>query len=301
MLSQFRVYAPASLEEACEFLAESGPDAAVYAGGTELLLAMKEDLVAPDYLVDVKELGLGGVRVDDVTGELRLGATATHREIEAWSSSRPSWRALAELEHAVANVRVRNQGTIGGNLCFGEPHADPGTLLSAWDASVEIADASGRRRLPVEDFLLDEFVTALEDGEVVTAILVPAQPARSASSYLRFGFLERPSLGVAARIALEPDGETISEARVAVGAVGPHPERADAAERALLGVELMGSGWPTAVSAAASHAAEGCSVSGDAHGSESYKRHLVGVFVGRALEACRTRATAAARTEGAQS
>lgn len=299
MLTEFRLYSPGSLAEACELLADSGPDAAVYAGGTELLLAMKEGLLAPEYLVDIKPLGLSGISLDAGRGELRIGATTTHREVEAWSLPRGGvWSALAEMERGLANVRVRNQGTIGGNLCFGEPHADPGTLLSAWDASVEIADAHGRRELPVGDFLLDEFVTALEDGEILTAIVVPRQPTRAASAYVRFGFLERPSLGVAARIALEPDGETIGEARIAVGAVGTRPERVEAAETELADAEVAGSGWDRAVNTAVAQAAEGCSVSADAHGSEGYKRHLVGVFVRRALEACRGRAIAAA--EGGQ-
>jgi aerobic carbon-monoxide dehydrogenase medium subunit len=289
MLNDFRLYSPGSLGDACAFLAEHGPDAAVYAGGTELLLAMKEGLAAPEYLVDVKPLGLGGIAFAD-TGELRIGATTTHRELEGWSAARDEWHALAELEHSVANVRVRNQGTLGGNLCFGEPHADPGTLLAAWDAEVELADPLGGRRLAITDFLLDEFTTALEDGEIMTAVLVPPPPARAFSAYLRFGFLERPSLGVAARIALDPGAQTVTEAALAVGAIGPCPERLDAAERAVVGSALHGDEWTAAVRLAGAHAADACHADGDAHGAEDYKRHLVDVFVRRALETCRDRA-----------
>jgi carbon-monoxide dehydrogenase medium subunit len=298
VLNDFRLCAPESLEEACAFLAEHGADAAVYAGGTELLLAMKEGLAAPDYLVDVKPLRLAGIGVDADSGELRLGATATHREVEAFCEANAPWRVLAELERRVANVRVRNQGTIGGNLCFGEPHADPGTLLTAWDAAVELADVAGRRRVAIGEFLVDEFATALEDGEVMTAVVVPPQPDRSASAYQRFGFLERPTLGVAARIALDPDGEHVSEAWIAVGAVGPCPQRLNAAERVLLGAGIEGRAWADGVELASAHAGEACTASGDSHGSEDYKRHLVRVFVRRALEACRVRVTADAGREG---
>jgi carbon-monoxide dehydrogenase medium subunit len=290
VLRPFRVFEPESVEDACAFLAEAGSDAAVYAGGTELLLAMKENLLAPEYLVDVKRIGLGGVSTDAATGELRLGATATHREIETWAESNGDpWQALAEVERGVANVRVRNQGTIGGNLCFGEPHADPGTLLCAWDATVELADATRRRRLGIESFLLDEFSTALEENEVMTAILVPPRPLRSGSAYVRFGFLERPTLGVAALVALEEDGETVAEARIAVGAVGPRPERAEAAELALVGVEVGGASWARAAGLAAAETSETCTVSDEPHVSEEYKRHLVAVHVRRALEAGKAR------------
>ncbi len=299
MLKSFRICEPGSVEEACEFLAQHGLAAAVYAGGTELLLAMKEDLLAPEYLVDVKHLGLGGISFSSSGREVRIGATTTHRELEAWSASRSQWEALAEMEHGVANVRVRNQGTIGGNLCFGEPHADPGTLLSAWDASVEITDPHGRRQLPIGGFLLDEFATALAEGDVMTAVVIPPAPARSGTAYLRFGFLERPTIGVATQVALDPDGETVSQTRIAVGAVGPRPERIEPAESELVGVHSGTGEWPMAVARAASRAAETCTVAADAHGSEDYKRHLVEVFVWRALEVARARAHAdAARNAG---
>lgn len=294
LLKPFRVYEPESVEEACEFLGDVGPDAAVYAGGTELLLAMKEDLLAPAYLVDIKGLGFGGISSDADDGGVRLGATTTHREIEAWArSAGDEWRALAELESGVANVRVRNQGTIGGNLCFGEPHADPGTLLTAWDASVEVAGGGSRRRIPAAEILVDEFVTALEDDEIMTAVVVPPRPRRSASAYVRFGFLERPTLGVAAVLALEQEAGCVAAARIAIGAVGPRPERVESAEQLLVGAELDGSTWTRAIADAAAQAAATCSVSGDRHGSEEYKRHLVGVHVRRALELCGARAAVA--------
>jgi carbon-monoxide dehydrogenase medium subunit len=298
VLNAFRMHTPDTLESACGFLAEHGPDAAVYAGGTELLLAMKEGLVTPEYLVDIKPLGLGGIALDAQTGELRLGATVRHREIEAFAAAREPWRALAELEREVANVRVRNQGTIGGNLCFGEPHADPGVLLAAWDAEVELVDPLAGRRLPICEFLVDEFTTALEDGEIMTAVTVPPQPARSASAYVRFGFLERPSLGVAARIVLAPDEQTVAHAAVAVGAVGPCPERLPGAEQALMSAGLHGDDWTAAVRLAAEHAADECRAEGDAHGAEDYKRHLVAVHVRRVLERCRGRLQPGARAEG---
>jgi carbon-monoxide dehydrogenase medium subunit len=290
VLRSFQIYTPESVEQASGFLAEHGADAAVYAGGTELLLAMKEGLLSPEFLVDVKHLGLGAISTGDADGGVRIGATATHHEVEEWATSDTQWTALVELEHSVANVRVRNQGTIGGNLCFGEPHADPGTLLMAWDALVEVVGPGGSRRVPVAEFLVDEFATALADGDVMTAVLLPGRPARSGSAYARFAFLERPMLGVAAEVRLQQDAETISEARVAVGAVGPRPERMTEAEVQLTGVPVRGRDWAVALSRAASHAGECSRVVSDAYGSTEYKRHVVEVLVQRALEAARTRA-----------
>jgi carbon-monoxide dehydrogenase medium subunit len=126
MLKRFRLEEPESANEACELLGRFGESAKVYAGGTELLLAMKEGLVDYERLVNIKKLGLNQIKRDN--GTIHIGALCTHRQLETAPDLQRALPALVKLERNVANVRVRQVGTLGGNLCFAEPHADPGTL-----------------------------------------------------------------------------------------------------------------------------------------------------------------------------
>ena len=147
MLRPFRLEEPESVREASRALARYGDSAKVYAGGTELLLAMKEGLVHYDCLVNVKKIaGLDGIRQDN--GSIRLGALTTHRQLERSGELQDRLPVLVEMERNVANLRVREVGTIGGNLTFAEPHADPGTLLLALDAAVVAQKADGEREIP---------------------------------------------------------------------------------------------------------------------------------------------------------
>src|SRR5262249_28419401 len=137
------------------------------------------------------------------------------------------------MERDVANVRVREVGTLGGNLCFAEPHADPGTLLMLFDATARIERNGGARTIPLERLFVGPFETCLEPDEILTEIEVPPLPPRSGAAYLKFGFLERPSVGVG--VALTTDDGRVTGARVAVGCVGPVPRRMREAEAALAG------------------------------------------------------------------
>jgi aerobic carbon-monoxide dehydrogenase medium subunit len=187
--------------------------------------------------------------------------------------------ALVALEKNVANIRVREVGTIGGNLCFAEPHADPGTLLLALGAKVTAADAKGRREIPIEKFFVDAYENALKEDEILTEIRVPLMPAKSAAAYLKFGYLERPSVGVAVFVSL--DGNAIREARVAVGCAGPMPRRVEAAEDILRGKAVEEA--ERRVAEAGRIAGAASDAIGDLHGSKEYKEHIVGVLLKRAF------------------
>ncbi|HWP34014.1 MAG TPA: xanthine dehydrogenase family protein subunit M [Thermodesulfobacteriota bacterium] len=280
MLRPFALEEPTTVAEASALLARYGESARLYAGGTELLLVMKEGLVHYDRLVNLKTIpGLRGIRYEG--GRLRIGATTTHRALETSPVVREHFPAIAEMAHDVANVRVREVGTLGGNLCFAEPHADPGTLLLVFGARVRAERASGARRIPLEAFFTAPYTTALEPDEVLTEVEVPALPPRSAAVYRKFGILERPSVGVAVALTLSADGAGFDDVRIAVGCVGPVPRRMPEAERL-----LKGCGVEEALArlgeagAAAGRAAEAIS---DLHGSADYKAHLVGVLLARAV------------------
>jgi carbon-monoxide dehydrogenase medium subunit len=266
-LPPFDLHRARSVEEASELVDRYGEDAALYCGGTELLLLMKLGYASFGHLVDVKGIEeLGGVRAEN--GALVIGAGVTHRALERDALVLEQLPALAEMERGVANLRVRNVGTLGGNLCFSDPHSDPATFLLALDAEVESRRGGGAtRRLPIGEFVVGPYQTALEPGELLTAIRVPLPASGMRVVHKKFRFHERPAVTVTCAVG---DGG----ARIAVGSVGVRPVRASEAERLVRDGDL---------SRAAEAAADVCGAVEDANGSVEYKENLVRVLVERAL------------------
>ncbi len=289
-LPAFTVHRPASLDEAGGLLESLGDDGVVYCGGTELLLVYKLGFADYPALVDVKAIDeLRGIDVAD--GVLRIGASVTHRETELSAVIAEHLPALATMERGVANVRVRNTGTIGGNLCFADPHSDPATFLLAANGSVTCRRAGGAaRRMPIGEFMRGPFETALTDGELLVSVEVPALGDGEAMVHRKMSFQERPAITVTVRCRVV--GETVSEARVAIGSVGNTPVLATAAAAAVEGVPVTDVHDDEAVLAAAGDAAaEAVDPVEDLNGSIDYKRHLARVLVRRCLgEAVRSAA-----------
>jgi carbon-monoxide dehydrogenase medium subunit len=287
-LPAFEIHSPATLEEATELLERHGDDAILYSGGTELLLLMKLGFAEYRHLVDVKGIGeLRRLEVSDTA--LSIGAAVTHRELEASSLVRDGWPALAEMERGVANIRVRTSGTLGGNLCFSDPHSDPATFLLAADAEVVCRRGGvASRTLPVRDFVRGPFETVLEPGELLVSVLVPGTPPGAAMAHKKLAFHERPAATVSCLARLE--GRSVSEARVAVGSVGVVPVRAGEAERLLERIEIDDH---DALDRAGRAAAAAAAAVEDANGSIEYKRNLVRVLVTRCFAEAASRARAA--------
>jgi carbon-monoxide dehydrogenase medium subunit len=283
-LAPFRLHRPRTVEEASELLDELGFDAQPYCGGTELLLVAKLGLTDFTDLVDVKGIGeLAGIECDAASagsnGELRLGATTTHRQIERDALVAERWPSLAAMERAVGNLRVRNVGTIGGNLCFADPHSDPATYLMAADGHVTVRRGGApARRIAVEDFVRGPYETALEPGELLTGVHVPAPPPGSCLVHRKMSFHERPAITVAANVTVS-DG-MVATARVVVGSVGVVPTRLGDAEQALFGIDAA-EPPPERVAAAGDAAARGVEPVADSNGSVEYKRQLARVLVER--------------------
>jgi carbon-monoxide dehydrogenase medium subunit len=281
MLRRFRLEEPVSVKEASELLGRFGDSAKIYAGGTELLLTMKEGLVHFERLVNLKNIkGLKEIR--ELDGTITLGALCTHHELEQSPLLKGKLAALAKLEHHVANVRVRQAGTIGGNLCFAEPHADPGILLMALGAKMVAENTKTSREITAQEFFVDAYETALNADEVLTEIRVPVPQQRTGVCYLKFGYLERPSVGVALALTLDGNSQTIGDVRVAVGCAGPAPKRVEEAEAMLRGKsteEAM-----QRLSQAGAVAGRAAEAIGDLHGSEEYKEHIIGVLLKRAFQ-----------------
>ncbi len=235
MLNSLKLVRPTTVQEASRALLEFGDKAKLYAGGAELLLLLRNRLIDAEVLVDVKMIDRLR-RLDSNNGALRVGACVTHHELETNSNVREHAPSFAYAESQVANVRVRNQGTLGGNLCFNDPHSDPGTVLLIHDATMTLGSQRGERQLPLNDFLVDMYATALQPDELLLDVQIPPLPAGMKSAYLRLHRYQRPTLGVA--VAARMENGTIGEARLAVGCVGPKAQRLTELETKITGIKL---------------------------------------------------------------
>ena len=279
LLRRFEIHQPATVAEAVQMLAHFGEDASLYAGGTELLLAMKHDVLRYKHLIDVKVIpGFDGIELTN--GTIRLGATATHRSLERSPLLKSHLPVFVEMEHLVANTRVRNTGTIGGNLSFAEPHSDPATLFLALGASVVAEGPQGRREIPAEEFFVGAYETCLRRDEVLTAVHVPVGKPQQRMAYLKFQVHERPMLGLALVLETPDGGESFSRARVAVGCVSPCARRSAEAEGLLTGSRSAVEGN---LLRAADALADAADLEDDPEGSAEYKRNLIQVFLRRAF------------------
>jgi aerobic carbon-monoxide dehydrogenase medium subunit len=196
-------------------------------------------------------------------------------------------------------VRVRNVGTVGGNLAFADPHSDLATLFLALDATVELVSPRGRRELALDDFVRGSWETARAPDELLALIRLPPATASAAAAYVKFGVHERPTLGLAVALGVDParggGGSRIAEARIAVGCVSPRPIRARAAEARLRGVAV--NELDDVAGAVAEAAAASVDPADDLYGSADYKREMVAVFARRALRVAVGRARGAAPAE----
>jgi aerobic carbon-monoxide dehydrogenase medium subunit len=291
-LPPFERHRPASLEEAGELFERFGDDAVAYVGGTELFLLFKFGFAEYPHVIDLKAIDeLRGIERRD--GQLRIGAAETHRAIERHPLVRAEWPELAAMERRVGNLRVRTMGSIGGNLCFADPHSDPATFLQAMDATVEARRAGSEpRRIALTEFVTGPFENALEPGELLTAILVPELAPGAAITHQKFVLHERPAITVACRLRLH--GGRMEDVGLAVGSAGVVAARATGAEELLTGRPV--DGLDDLLGPAGRLAADAADPVEDANGSVEYKRHMVGVLAGRAI-----RAAVAASSGGAES
>jgi carbon-monoxide dehydrogenase medium subunit len=276
-LSRFEIGQPGSVQEASQMLLHYGEDAGFYAGGTELLLAMRHKALSYRHLIDLKVIpGLDSIHL---RGDwLEIGAASTHRSVERSGLVREKLPVLAELESRVANVRVRATGTLGGNLCFAEPHSDPATLLLVLGAQVSVEGSSGCRDLPIEAFIGGAYTNSLQPGEILTRIAVPCARPNQRAAYLKFQVHERPTLGLGLWLETPDGGESFRAARVAIGCLGPFPSRVPAAEQMLEGSRAE---IEKRLPQAAEAIADSAELIDDQEGGIDYKRHLIRVFLRR--------------------
>lgn len=280
-MKNFIYLEPQTVAEACALLKQLGSEAKVFAGGSHLTILMKQGLYEPKTLVNIKKIPeLKGIRYDATEG-LLIGALVTHRELETSELVKEKFPVLCEAEREVANIRVRNMGTVGGNLASGEPLTDLSQIFIALDGKAKIVGPSGQRTIAVEDLFVDFYTTSLAEDEILTQVVLPPLPARTGIDYIRFSsssVVDKPSVGVAVKLTLDSGAETIQSARIVLGCVGATPVRARKAEELVTGEKLT----PELAAELGSSASQECSPTSDLRGSEQYKRAIVRTLVKRA-------------------
>ena len=280
-MKNFDYLEPKTVAEACALLKQHGGAAKVFAGGSHLTILMKQGLLEPKSLINIKKIPeLKGILYDASAG-LTIGALVTHRELETSALVRETFPVLCEAEREVANIRVRNMGTVGGNLASGEPLTDLAQIFIALDGKARMTGPSGQRAILVEELFLDFYTTSLAEDEILTQVVLPPLPPRSGIDYIRFSsssVVDKPSAGVAVRLTLDSGAETIQSSRIVLGCVGATPMRARKAEALIRGNKLTAE----LAQEAGAIASQECSPTSDLRGSEQYKRAIVGTLVKRA-------------------
>jgi carbon-monoxide dehydrogenase medium subunit len=278
MIKDFEYFTPKTVKEALTLVDKYGDDCKIIGGGQSLLVLMRQGLVAPKYLISIK--GLSELSyIKDTKEGLKIGALTTHRAIEKSPVIQKKFSVLAEMERRLASIQTRNWGTIGGNLCHGEPAGDPAPVLIALKAILTITSLKGERSMAVEDFSLDYFEVALEHGELLTEIQVPSVPPLTGTAYTKFNVIESDlaTVGVAVSITLGSGDGICQDVRIALGASAPTPMRAKQAEEVLRGKKITDALLKKAGEVAS---AEAQPIS-DIAASEEYRRELIKVLVPR--------------------
>jgi carbon-monoxide dehydrogenase medium subunit len=281
-VNRFDYHAPTSLEETFDLLNTYGEDAHLMAGGTALVLLLQQGLLQPGHVVGLQKVGeLQGVRRLD-QGGLQIRAMTTHRQAEKAAEVQAYCPALVENFSHVATIRIRNQGTVGGNLAHADPAQDPPPMLIALDGQAVIASRQDERRVPLDEFFVDYFETALQPGEVLVSIELPPLPAGTRVTYKKF--LPRTqddyaTVSVAAALRVGADN-TCQDVRVALGAAATTPVHARNVENALRGQRLDAQ----KIKDAAALVREEVDPLDDLRGSAAYKREMARVWTQRALQ-----------------
>jgi carbon-monoxide dehydrogenase medium subunit len=288
--SRFEYAAPGSVAEAVRLLSEDGAEARVMAGGTDLLIKIRNGALAPRCLVGLKRIpGLDRIDYDENIG-LTIGAAALLGEVAAHPEVNRRYPGVAFAACHTATAQIRNMGTVVGNLCNASPSADNAPTLLALGAVLTIEGPEGTRQLPLEHFFKGPGLNALTPAEVVTAVCVPPPVPLSGAAYQFIsarGKLDCAAVGVGAMVALE--GEICTRARIFIGACGPTPMRAAKAEALLKGAKLNESCIEKAGMAAP---ADTLPIT-DVRASERYRLKMVAVMTMRALFEARKMALSA--------
>jgi carbon-monoxide dehydrogenase medium subunit len=289
MIAQsFQYESPGTLAEAIALLNQYGDEAKVLSGGHSLIPMMKLRFASPGYLIDINGIpGLSDIKEEN--GVVRIGALAREADLEHSALLATHFPIFKDVTKLIADPQVRNMGTLGGNLAHGDAANDHPAVMIALGASVIITGADGEREVPIDEFFYGFYMTAIQQGEILTEIRLPVPPAGSGNAYHK---LERKvgdyaTSGVAVQLTIGADG-IVTAAGIGLTNVNPVPLRASRSEEALIGKPLTEEN----ILLAAQYASEDCNPSADLRGSEDYKRHVTGVLVKRMIKKAAERAMA---------
>ena len=278
----FEFYQPSTLQEASRLVKDHGPGGRFLAGGTDLVIAMKEKGLLPKYIVDLKRVpGLSGIR-ENSDGAVTLGALTTMYEIETSALIKKRYPFLAQSAAEVGSIQIRNRATIGGNMANATPSADTAPALIALNATAKIASAGNERTIDLEAFFKGPGQSVMNADEILTEITIPKSAANLVGEYIKFSPREMMDLayvGIAVAYNLGASDKKCSNVRIVLGAVAPTPIRAKRAEAALEGQVLS----EALADKAGQLAAEEAKPISDVRSSADYRRAMVGAMTKRAL------------------
>jgi carbon-monoxide dehydrogenase medium subunit len=283
-LPKFEYYAPTSLPEALGLLAKYDGKAKVFAGGTDLLVSMKKREILPEHLISLKGIvELKGIHDDQKEG-MKIGALTTLGEIEHSTVVRDKFSVLWDAVYVMASPQIRSLGTIGGNLCSAAPSADTAPPLMVLDASVEIIDSNGERKVSVENFFKGPGESVLKPDEILTRIEIPYPLEKSSGAYLKLmrrAAMDLAQVGVAVCLSFDPGKRICRQARIALGAVGSTPIRVPKAEELLLNKEVN----ETVGKEAGKMASQEARPRSSFRASKEYRKEMIEVLTKRAVMA----------------
>ena len=279
-IKEFEYFEPSTLSEAISLLAQYGGKAKILAGGTDLLIQMKQRDLTPEYLIDIKNISeLDYIKHNEDEG-LKIGALVTHNSLVKSAVIQEKFSLLVEASLAVGSVQTRNRGTVVGNICNSSPSADTPPVLIALDASFKLVSIMGERIVKVEEFFRSPFKSVIKETELLTEIRIPNLPIHSGGSYLwlpKITAVDETLVGVGVLIAVDDlIHKTCTMARIGLGSVAPTPIRTKNAEEVLKGKRIE--------DIVCRQAAEVATNEASPRSRAEYRREMVKVFVKRALD-----------------
>lgn len=274
-MKPFKYLEPSTLKEACALLSKHADDAKILAGGQSIILLLRQGLIAPDYLISIKNLHeLEYIRNDD--GTIRIGTLTTHSAIKKSSLIKEKFPVLIEAEQRLAHTQIRNWGTVGGNLCHADPATDLAPPLIGMGAKLKAASIRGEREIALSDFFVDMFTTALKPDEILSEVEIPLLPPHTGCAYRKETVIagDYPLASVAAIITMDSKHELIKAARIVLGGLGATPIKAEEAAKILIGKKANNK----LIEEAGAMASRQVNPVGDISGSAEYKQKLAGLL-----------------------
>jgi carbon-monoxide dehydrogenase medium subunit len=290
-MRDFEYFAPKTVEESLSLLSKYKEEAKIMAGGQSMLVVMRQGLLAPEYVIDIKGVTPLDYMTYDERNGLRMGALTPHRTIEKSPLIQKHFRVLSEMERNLATIQTRNWGTIGGNLCHGDPAGDPAPVLIALDAKLKLKSLSGERMVAMEGFSRDLLEVDLEPDEMLAEIQVPTPRPHLGVAHEKLMVMQGDAgiVGAAVSIALRPEDGVCEDARIVLSNAASVPLRAKEAEKRLIGTVISDHSLSEACEIASAEA----DPPSDVHASAEYRREMLKVFVKRAAAKASERAKTA--------